>query len=315
MSDHVSSPARPRAKTRARPTLVTERDREILAFVAEHRIVLAAHVQTLLRTSGAFAYRRLAGLTARGLLGHSRILHGEPGWYQITRSGLALIGSDLPAPRLDLRCYRHDLGAAWLWLAAARGAFGRVERIVSEREMRSRDGASATTGSGAVAAAEVEAPGGATPPFGVHLGGIGPGGKVRLHYPDLLLIGTADERVAVELELSAKGGRRLEAILGGYGADPGIAAVLYVSDKPGIRREVRGAAARLGISHLVHVQPFAPPAVTGARGTDRSLARTAPARADSPHRPEPAPRPARRTADRAQLAPAPRPAVHEGLAR
>jgi hypothetical protein len=275
---------------------VTERDHEILAFVAEHRIVLAAQVQKLLGVSGGMAYRRLGALTARKLIAHTRVLHGEPGWYQITRSGLALIGSELPPPRIDLRCFRHDIGAAWLWLAAARGAFGRLERVVSEREMRSRDGAAAAAGE--------------PPPFGVRLGGLGPRGKVRLHYPDLLLVGPTGERVAVELELSAKGSRRLETILAGYGADPSIASVLYLADKPGIRREIRSTAARLGISHLVHVQPFAPPAAAPSRDAGRSLARAPRTRAQSHGATS-----AVRRAARDGLAPNPRHPAREGLAR
>jgi hypothetical protein len=294
MSERASSPARrPPAQPGARPTLVTERDVRLLAFVAEHRIVLARQVQALLGVSKTVAYSRLRGLADRGLIEHSHVLHREPGWYQITRSGLAMIGSDLPPPRLDLRCHRHDIGVAWLWLAASRGAFGRVERIVSEREMRSRDAtyaAAGWTGAGrggterVVTDREGADPEGRVPDlgdegrtsFGVHLGGVGPRGQIRLHYPDLLLIGSAGERVAIELELSAKGGRRLETILTGYGADPSIAAVLYLAEKPGIRREVRSAAARLGITHLIHVQPIAWPARTEpAKERQRAPARTA----------------------------------------
>jgi DNA-binding PadR family transcriptional regulator len=232
----------------------------LLAFVAEHRIVLAAHVQALIGASDTVTYGRLRALTKAGLLEHSRVLHGEPGWYQITRGGLAMIGSDLPSPRLDLRCYAHDIGVAWLWLAASRGAFGPVERMVSEREMRSHDGrhdASPREGGS---------------PFGIPLGGVGPRGRDRLHYPDLLLVGGTGERVAIELELSAKGARRLETILLGYAADRRISAVLYLAEKPAIRREVRAAAARLGVSDLVHVQSVAWPA-TSAR--DRAAERTA----------------------------------------
>jgi hypothetical protein len=241
MTERATGPARQ----------VTERDGRILGFIAEHRIVLVAHVQALLEVSDTVAYRRLRALATGGLLSHEQVLHRQPGWYQITRTGLGMIGSDLPPPRRDLSCYRHDIGVAWVWLASSRGAFGDVERMVSEREMRSRDGARLAAGGGGT-------------PFGVPLGGVGPRGRPRLHYPDLLLVGPGGERVAVELELSAKGGRRLETIIAGYGAEPGIAAVLYLTDKPGIAREVRSAAARLGISDLVRVRAVAWPAAAGA---------------------------------------------------
>jgi len=266
MSDHASGPAsRPHRRRDAGSRLVTERDRELLAFVAEHRLVLAAQAQALLGVTERVAYRRLGALTTRGLLKHTQMLHRRPGWYQIARPGLAMIGSALPAPRIDLRCYEHDIGVAWLWLAASRGAFGDVDRIVSEREMRSRDTARLVAGRAAAARDE---PRGMTgddrePPFGVRLGGVGPGGLIRLHYPDLLLlVGPNQDRVAIELELSFKGRRRLETILAGYGAEPSVAAVLYLAEKPAIRREIRSSAARLGISDLVHVQRLSTPPLT-----------------------------------------------------
>jgi hypothetical protein len=272
-----------RAPRGARSTVVTERDREILAFVAQHRIVLVGHVQTLLGTSGSVAYSRLRALISCGLLEHTQVLHKQPGWYQITRAGLAFVGSDLPRPRIDLRCHGHDIGMAWVWLAASRGAFGRARHLVSEREMRSRDATAAADHRrtpGAHEELEPRAGGDPRPPFGVRLGGVGPRGQVRLHYPDLLLIGARGERVAIELELSAKGGRRLETILAGYGADPSIDAVLYLVEKPQIQRAVRSAAARLGISDLVHIQPVAWPrgAEPGA-GRGRSQVKAPRARA------------------------------------
>src|SRR5919201_4036230 len=102
---------------------ITERDRELLGFVADHRLVVPAHIQALLGVSAAAAYARLRALAAAGLLTHESVFHREPACYRIARKGLALIGSDLPPPRLDLRNYQHDMGVAWLWLAARSGAF------------------------------------------------------------------------------------------------------------------------------------------------------------------------------------------------
>jgi hypothetical protein len=265
---------------------VTERDHEILAFAAEHRIVLPAHVQTLLDVSASVAYGRLRALSDAGFLKAERVLHRQPTWHWITRPGLAIIGSDLPPPRVDLRCYQHDIGMAWTWLAASRGAFGRAERIISEREMRSHDATRASAGAGAGGRSMSLGDDGR--PFGVRLSGVGPRGRIGLHYPDLLLVGRGGERVAIELELTSKGPRRLESILAAYGADPRIRAVLYLAEKPGIRRDVEATAARLGISELVHVQrvawPSAPqpanaperdrgPATRTARAGDTARAR------------------------------------------
>jgi hypothetical protein len=222
---------------------ITSRDREVLAFAAEHRLVLPAHVQALLGISADAAYRRLHALSAAGLMGKETRLrfHHQPAFYQVTRNGLALIGSELRQPNLDLRHYAHDVGLAWLWLAAQAGTFGQLREVLSERRMRSHDATPDRQG----------------PPLAVRLGGHGAGGRERLHYPDLLLHASDGRRAALELELTSKGRTRRETILAGYAADARIDAVLYLVNRPSVGRELRASTSRLGISSLVHVQNFA----------------------------------------------------------
>jgi len=218
---------------------ITERDRLLLAFAAEHKLVLASQAKALLGTSLAAAARRLRALGADRLLDSDRPFDEQPLCYQVTREGLGVIESRLPAPRsVDRAGYRHDVGVGWLWLAGRAGVWGEMREVVSERAMRSRDGRS---------------PG--TERFGVRLGGLGPGGRERFHYPDLLLVDPRGHRIAVELELTAKDRRRLEGILAGYAADPRVSAVLYLVDRPSVGRSIQASARALGISDLVHVQP------------------------------------------------------------
>jgi hypothetical protein len=224
---------------------ITERDRRLLEFASRHRIVLPDQARVLLETSANAAATRLRTLARARLFDQQTFFDRQPRCYWITRRGLAAIGASLPAPRPDLRAYRHDVGLAWLWLAARGGAFGPLEQLVSEREMRSWDAAQAHTASMA---------GGPLEPFAVRLGGVGAGGRERLHYPDLLLIGGGGRRVAVELELSSKTRTRRERILAGYGADRRFDAVLYVVDSRSVARAIRSAAMRLGVSERVHVQ-------------------------------------------------------------
>jgi hypothetical protein len=221
---------------------ITDRDRALLGFVAEHRLVLASHIGALMATSLAAAHGRLATLAKAGFLCRATVFDREPGCYQLTRAGLAVIDSKLPPPRLDLRGYRHDVGVAWLWLAAQRGAFGELGGIVSERRMRSEDGARRSED-----ALDDR-------PHGVRLGGVGPNGRPRLHYPDLLLVDPSGRRIAIELELSPKGRTRREGILAGYAADPRIDAVLYLCAADSVARGIRSSAARVGVGPLVHVQ-------------------------------------------------------------
>jgi hypothetical protein len=91
-------------------------------------------------------------------------------------------------------------------------------------------------------------------PMGVRLGGVGAGGRERLHYPDLLLVTPDGKRIAFELELTSKGAARREKILMGYAFDRKIDAVVYlVRDRP-TGQKIQASARRAGISDLIHVQ-------------------------------------------------------------
>jgi hypothetical protein len=236
-----------------------------LAFVAEHRFVLSAHVQALLRVCDDEADERLSRLCRAGLLIEKNVFHNHPATYRSTRRGLDAVGSKLGAPSVDLSRYDHEVGAGWLWLAARHGAFGPMREVLGERRLRSRDARE----------------GGRTAPLAVRLGGLGWGGKERLHYPDLLLVDSKGRRVAVELELSSKGRERREKILGAYASDARFAAVLYVVESAQLARSIRTSAARLESTELVHVRQVrwcerAPRACeTGAAGRLQTAARGA----------------------------------------
>ena len=238
VDENASNPRRRRAR-RGTSAQITKRDRVLLSFMGEHRLVLAGHVQVLLGITPGAASARLASLREAGYINRERKLHAEPAAWQVTRDGLRAIESDLSRPRpIDLSCYRHDVGLAWLWLAARSGAFGELCGIVSERWMRSHDGVG----------------GGEAAPLGVRLGGPGADGRRRLHYPDLILETASGHRVAVELELSSKSRGRRERILAGYGAEGRIDAILYLVDQPSVGRAIEQSAARYGLSDRVHVQ-------------------------------------------------------------
>ena len=232
---------------------LTERDRELLAFMAEHRMVLAHHAAELLGVKTDTAIARLSRLAGAGLVRAEPRFSHEPPMHLITARGLRTIACGLPRPRSDPRAYEHDCGVAWLWLAARRGTFGPLEEVIAERRLRSHDGARE---------AGVE-------PLGVRLGGVGPGGRERLHYPDLVLRTADGRRVAIELELTPKSRTRLERVLSGYGADPRIDAVVYLIENPAIARSLERAARKVGVQDLVHVQRVrltVPPARGGEHG-------------------------------------------------
>ncbi|MGB9185957.1 MAG: hypothetical protein WCB67_18030, partial [Solirubrobacteraceae bacterium] len=244
-----------------------EADLRLLAFAAEHRLVLAAHAQTLLGISARAAGRRLRVLAEAGLLRSERRLAGLR-WYQIDRAGLAAIGSSLSRPRdVDLATYEHDIGLAWLWLAADRGALGATRALVSERQMRSADGRAERF----------------SEPYGVRVPGSGPRGGERRHYPDLVLETASGHRVAIELELGSKSPSRREEILGGYAIDARFDAVLYLVDRPEVGRAIERSAAAVGVSDLVSVQrvAFGPGAggISRGRTAEAAASRAAGSRA------------------------------------
>lgn len=135
----------------------------------------------------------------------------------------------------------------WISLASQRGAFGQVDRVLTERQLRSHD-----AGRSAVGRTDIPS----EQPFGVRVHG-GRDETPSLHYPDVLLVSAREERVALELELGSKGKRRLETSLAAYEADRSVAAVLYLSDDPAVLELVRRAAGRLGIADFVHVRRVA----------------------------------------------------------
>jgi hypothetical protein len=225
------------SRVRARPFRVTDRDLELLRFIAAHRFVLACQVSVWFGTDRAVAYRRLSGLVGVGLLSYTRVFHAKPGCYRVTNGGLAVIDSRLPRPAIDLRTYGHDVGVVSLALESLAGRFGAAETIVSEREMRSTD----------------QRDDGAHDSHAIALLGYDRYGHQRRHYPDLVVELSDGGRVAIELELSMKGRRRLEDILAGYGAQHGLIVVVYVTTRPAIAGRVRALASSLGLERLVRV--------------------------------------------------------------
>jgi hypothetical protein len=240
---------------------ITAQDLELLAFAAEHRFVLAAHAGALWGVGETAADDRLSRLFGGGFLVAQTVFSGHPATYRSTRKGLDVVASKLRAPTIDLGRYDHEIGAAWLWLAARNGAFGPMRDVLGERWLRSRDASEE----------------GRVEPLAVRLGGLGRGGRERLHYPDLLLVDADGRRIAIELELSSKGRERREQILAGYASDFRVAAVLYVVEKRQLAESIRASARRLGISELVHVQrvrwsPSAPQAGQVAAATRTATA-------------------------------------------
>lgn len=231
-------------------TPLTDPDREVLAFLAAHPLVLRAQVHALLGVDADAANARLDALAAQQLVNHVRVGR-RAGYHQITRLGLAAIGSELPPPSVNLARCRHDIGLAWTALAAQRGAFGRVADVLTERQQRAHDSDHTTV----LTLGERE-----EPPYGIPMLDAGSSLTTTVHHPDLLLISDRGERIAIELILTPNGQHHREQSMASYRTDRTLAAVMYLVEDPRTLEMIRRTADRLGIASLVHVRLAAAPA-------------------------------------------------------
>lgn len=232
-----------------RTALIDDRDREILMQLAGHRVMVVPQLAMAFADLSTRALNaRLRRLAGERLITSQRIFEGRPAAISITGRGLQMIESGGPAPKVDLKAYRHDIGVGWLYLAARQGVFGTLTELRLERELRGDDRRADREG----------------PPAGIGVGTLSRGGRPSRHYPDLLLTTASGHQVAVELELTAKSSDRLRHIMRAYASDHRVSAVLYlVPDAAGARR-IETAARRAGIASLVHVQRLTTRGIHGA---------------------------------------------------
>ena len=275
---------------------LTDRDVQVLAFLAEHRLALAPACRERSspprprRRRGRLSKLANAGLVAPPAPVPRRAAFLPDHAQQASRSPRRPLG----APGDDLREYAHDVGLAWLWLAAHGGTFGSASRdrrrasaALARRGSASR--APRRSRSGSAASVRTAASGSTTPTS---------------------CSATADgRRVALELELTQNSADRLETILERLRRRSALRR-RRLPGRTRVGRAVVGAARRLGIEPLVHVQRIrstvskqvtgAPSAPSAGRGPAPARTRSAPAR--GPRAP-----PRRRPAETAVADPCPAP--------
>jgi hypothetical protein len=202
----AAQPEGPAARGGAARGRITDRDLEIVRWLARMRFAAGAQIARAFGMSPRMVYRRCHLLCAAGCCRHERVLADAPGVYLATASGCGLAQSPLSAgpARVDLLNFRHDLALVSLSLdlLSTPGA-----RWRSERELRQ-----AMTGRDGVGRA--------------------------VHVPDGVLLGPDGGRTAIELDLTPKTSRRLSTILRFYSRSRDYDAVRYFLPS-------RAAAARL----------------------------------------------------------------------
>jgi hypothetical protein len=173
------------------------------------------------------ARARLLAAERDGLLSRVRPLTGHPSIYAVTRAGLRAAGSrDREPCRISPANARHAIVCAEV--AVALESAYPEQRMIGERELRREEQECSRTLASAVLGTAAD-------------------GRPLLHRPDLVLCDRAGgARVAVEVELTIKAPRRLQAICRAWGRSRCAAGVLYVAPREAqgpLRRAIIGAAA------------------------------------------------------------------------
>jgi hypothetical protein len=200
-------------------------DRELVRFIGLHGAVSVGQVMSAFGVGRTAAYRRIAACIAAGLLERLALLREEPSVLRATRPGLRFAG-------LDLGLCVVSPGSVSHWLRCTTAALELGERygsdhVIAERELRWIEQAEGR----AIYSAKL---------------GQRPDGSDQLHRPDLALA-IGERSVAVEVELTPKAPRRLEAIIRAWRRASWIGGVLYLCEpgatRRGVERAVRAARA------------------------------------------------------------------------
>ncbi len=229
-------------------------DRRVLEFAAAHSVFLVSHVRALLGVEEPPALERLDRLRRARLLNRAPRLRHQLANHMVSARGLRAVESELEVPRIDLRAYWQEIDRAWLWLAADAGTFGELDGVYSRRQMQAAD-ARAVYGEEVLSSLSPTVRAKAHDvAFAVRLSA--PAEELeRSVYPDLAMVGPAG-RIAVHLQSTPGGRQTLEELLVAYQRKPSIAAVLFLTDSRPIAGGIQAAAARLGMSKTVQVQPM-----------------------------------------------------------
>lgn len=218
-----------RSAVRSGPTriLITERDVEVIRFVARYRFATQAQIARRFGISWRRAYRRLGMLVSAGWIERQGAFHGMPGLYLPTRKGMSVFPGELAIPRIDFRQLDHDLGLVELGIDAELAG----DAVVTDREIRSITRARGPYEESAYVLDGIR-------PWRGMSAAMRRFDKWPTQYPDQFRITPDGRRIAIELERSEKGIDRLRAILEGYRRKDSIDLVVYYVTRPVVARRI-----------------------------------------------------------------------------
>ncbi len=207
------------------------REREICGWVGRMGAVEVRHIQRRWGVCRSVAYGLVGRLVEAGLLQRVPTLPGDPTLIAATSDGIDYAHLALPQAKVGPTQVDH-----WLWCADV--VLWAEERwgpgaVTTERELRW------------IELAEGK-------PIGSCVVGELPDGRPMLHRPDLLVSGPSG-RIAIEVELSVKTPRRLEAIVRSWRRARHLDEVLYLVATGPPQRAVERAVRKAHAEERVRV--------------------------------------------------------------
>ncbi len=111
---------------------LTERDVQMIRWINSHRAATAEQTAKKFSLSLFTVKKRLSLLKSLDYLVYEKIFHDQPGVYRAGAIGIAAARDDLPAARLPLGSYAHDLQLVDLaiTLEQTTGAHWQTERQI-----------------------------------------------------------------------------------------------------------------------------------------------------------------------------------------
>lgn len=184
----------------------TQRDARLLRWINGHGFVTVQQAATWLGIRYQTCHRRLKRLVDNGYLTTTRVGHSRCA-FRLVKAGVIECGDDLPPLKIiAMGSYHHDLQLVDLAMLLEKQTGG---HFVTERRIR-KDRC---------------------------LSGVG----VYGHVPDGLLEIEGQKAIAIELELSTKGWRRLQAIIADHAANLDIDEVWYFAGSDALCRRLKRA--------------------------------------------------------------------------
>ena len=203
----------------------------MVGWIGRIGAVELGHVRRRWEVGRSVAYGLVRRLVEAGLLERIATLPGDPTLIRATLNGLRYV--HLPLPLAKVSAYQSDH-----WAACASVALWAEERwgkdaVISERELRRLEAESERAIGSCV--------------IGEHRGGY-----EALHRPDLLVTDNGSP-TAIEVELTPKAPRRLEAIVRGWRRARHLERAIYVVGDGTTRRAVERAVAAMRAGEKVQV--------------------------------------------------------------